>query len=95
MMSIKILGDIKKKYGSELVGEELGNFHVNFDMHGADSETYAVESLFLGRETYIDILEPTDKDGKIIIAEHIRLKGIPARCMKYYAQKKGITVLDV
>ena len=43
----------KEKYGLELVGEGLGNFHVDFDLYGATSEIYAVESLFLGKKTYI------------------------------------------
>ena len=34
----------KEKYGLELVGEDLGNFHVDFDLYGATSEIYAVES---------------------------------------------------
>ena len=64
-------------------------------MDGAGSEIYAIDSLFLGRKTYIDILEPIDKDGKTISSEHIRMKGIPTPCIKYHAQKKGMTVLDV
>ena len=83
------------KCGSELVGEELGNFHIDFSMGNANTETYAIESLILGKGIYTYILEPTDKDGKTINSEHIRMKGIPIPCIKYYAQKKGITVLDV
>ena len=64
----------KEKYGSELVGEELGNLHIDFSMDKANTEIYAIGSLFLGKKTYIDILEPTDKDGKTINSEHIRMK---------------------
>ena len=39
----------KDKYGLELVGEDLGNFHVDFDLYGATTEIYAVGSLFLGK----------------------------------------------
>ena len=46
-------------------------------MDKSNSEIYAVESLFLGKKTYIDISEPTDKDGMTINSEHIRMKGIP------------------
>ena len=45
----------KAKYGSELVGGELGNFHIDFSMGNANAEIYAVESLFLGKKTYMDI----------------------------------------
>ena len=77
------------------MGEELGNFHIDFSMDNANTETYAIERLFLGKKTYIYFLEPTDKDGDTINSEHIIMKGIPTPCIKYYAQEKGITVLDV
>ena len=94
-MLIQLLRDINKKYGLDIVGEDLGNFHIDFSMDKANSETYAIESLFPGKRTYIDILEPTDKDGKTIISKHIRMKGIPTTCIKYYADQHNTTVLDV
>ena len=39
----------KDKYDLNSVGEDLGNFHVDFDLYGATSEIYAIESLFLGK----------------------------------------------
>ena len=91
----KIVNRYKDKYGSELVGDDLGSFHVDFELYGATSEIYAVESLFLGKKTYTDILEPTGKDGKTINSEHIRMKGIPTPCIKYYAEQHNINVLDI
>ena len=91
----KIVDRYKDKYGLEAVGEDLGDFHVEFDMYGATSEVYAVESLLLGKKTYIDILESTAKDGKTINSEHVRMKGIPTPCIKYYAEEKCITVLYI
>ena len=82
------------KYCLQLVGEDLGNPHVDSDLDDATSEIYAVESLLLGKRTYIDISEPTDKDGKTTNSEHIRMKGIPTPCIKYYAEQHNITVLD-
>ena len=32
----------KEKYGSELVGEELGNFHIDFPTDNANTEIYAM-----------------------------------------------------
>ena len=49
----------------------------------------------LVNETYIDMLEPTDKDGKTINSEHIIMKGIPTSCVKYYADQHNITALDM
>ena len=37
------------------------------------------------------MLEPTDKDGKTINSEHIRMKGIPTSCIQYYAEQHNIT----
>ena len=91
----KIENTYKEKHGSELVGEELGNLHIDLSMNNANTEMYAIESLFLGKKAYLYILESTDKDGKTINSEHIIMKGIPTPCIKYYAQQKGITVLDV
>ena len=60
-----------------------------------NSGIYAVESLFLGKKTYIYILEPTDKDGNTINSEHIRMKGIPTSCIKYYAEQHNMSVLEL
>ena len=78
---VPLLGEkFKEKYGRELIGEELGQFHTDFDMDkklGAVDEIIAVESIFLGKKAYIDKLQSRNKDGEIVIDHHIRLKGIP------------------
>ena len=85
----------KQRYNQDLVGDGLGNFNVDFPMDGAVTEIYGVESLFLGKPTYIDILEPTDKDGNTINSEHIRCRGIPTSCIQFKAIQDKITVLDI
>ena len=40
----KVVKGYKDKYGLELVGEELGKFHIDFSMDNANSEIYAIES---------------------------------------------------
>ena len=42
----------------------LKSVRSEFIMGNSNSEIYAIESLFLGKKTHIDILEPTDKDAK-------------------------------
>ena len=64
-------------------------------MDKATSEIYAIESLFIGEKTYIDILESTDKDGKTINSEHIRMKGIPTPCTKHDAEQHNMSNLDL
>ena len=71
-----------------MVGQGLGNFHVDFSMDGAVSEIYGNGNYCLGKHTYLDMLEPTNKDNNIINDEHIRMRGIPTACIKYYAEQK-------
>ena len=64
-------------------------------MDGAVSEIYGNESYFLGKKTYLDMLESINKDNNISNDEHIRMRSIRAACIKYYAEQKKITVLDI
>ena len=83
------------KYGRELIGKKLGQFHTDFDFdssyHTVDGELvrvgdavrskgeiHACESIFLGKKSYIDRLR--DDEGNE--AFHIRLKGIPSKCIQ-------------
>ena len=91
----KVVHRYKETCKLNLVGEDLGNVHVDVDLYGATSEIYVIESLFLGKPTYIDILESADKDGKPINSEHMIMKGIPTSCIQYYAEQHKISVLYV
>ena len=73
----KVVERYDQNHNQQLVGEHLGNFHVDLSMDGVVSELYGIERLFLGKNTYIDISEPTDKDGNTINSGHIRCRGIP------------------
>ena len=64
-------------------------------MDGAVSEIYGNESYFLGKKTYIDMLESNNKDNDIITEEHIRMREIPTACIKYYNQPHNITALII
>ena len=73
-----------KTYNKILNGVNLEQFHTDFELldengaprQGAGQEIYATKSIFLGKKSYIDVLESKDKDGNIINGYHIRLKGI-------------------
>ena len=58
-------------------------------------EVYGIETYFLGKKTYLYMLEPTSEEGRIINADHLRMRSIPAACAKYYAQQKRITALVI
>ena len=90
-----ILGlKFKEKYGRELIGKKLGQFHTDFEfatsfsnINGklerckieSEGDIKAVESIFLGKKAYIDLLE--DSTGNT--AYHIRLKGISSKCIMF------------
>ena len=40
------------------------------------------------------MLESTNKDNSISNEKHIRMRGIPTTCIKYYAQQNSISALD-
>ena len=82
----KVVELYKQTYNQELVGDGLGNFHVDFSMDGEFTGTYGIESL-LNKRTYMNILEPTGKDGNTIHSEHIRCRGIPTSWIKYKQTK--------
>jgi len=70
----------RAKHGRELVGKQLGQFHVDFeDLAPGGGAVWAKESYFLGKKTYID--ELTDEQGNK--GYHIRMKGIPGKCITF------------
>ena len=58
-------------------------------------EVYCIESLFLGKKTYLDILEYVAKNGNTINDNLIRLKGIPTSCIEFKAEQENISGLDM
>ena len=52
----------EEKYGRQLIGKNLGQFHCDFDFKGMD-DVRSVGLLVLGKKCYIDKLEGTDKNG--------------------------------
>lgn len=85
---VKILEDkYKIEYNRELNGINLEQFHTDFNMKGAVGEIYAKKSIFLGKKSYMDLLEGKDKDGKTINDYHIRLKGITTEGLEHTSKK--------
>lgn len=76
---INYLGEqFKIKYNRELIGKQLGQFHTDFDVAGADTDDIeAIKSVFLGKKCYYDLLYTKNTDGTEIYDEHVRMKGVP------------------
>ena len=75
----------KNKYNRELVGTALGQFHSDFACIGDSNDMpVAIQSLFVGKKTYIDMLFDAKTDK---IAFHCRAKGIPSDVLVKTANK--------
>lgn len=78
----------KAKYGRELIGKAMGQFHSDFKMEGTKkhADIFAVESIFLGKKCYIDKLKSVNDKDETIYDYHIRMKGVPNDSIKYKAE---------
>ena len=66
---------LQKKYNKQLIGKGLGQFHNDFEFEGM-KDIRSIGLITLGKKSYIDKLEGTDKNGNKQHTYHIRLKGI-------------------
>ena len=82
----------KEKYGQELIGESMTQFHNDFDgFEGSVGKIYSRKLIALGKKSYLDIL--VDEEGKE--GYHIRLKGVPKQCILNHCRRLSITVEDL
>ena len=87
-MKMILTKEFKAKYGRELVGKNMGQFHIDFEMDGAADDLYAVESYFLGKKVYYDRLDSKDEHGNTISSDHTRMRCTPTPCIKYKAKRE-------
>lgn len=87
----------KEKYNRELIGSDMGQFHIDFDLNGAGKgkKIVAKNSIFLGKKCYIDELHSEDDNGNKVMDYHIRMKGIPSQAIKYTAQLRNQSILEL
>lgn len=80
---IGLLADeFKKKFGRELIGSKLGQFHSDFEpIIENGSNPVSIESYFLGKKAYIDKLQDENNN----IGYHIRMKGVTDTCIQLKA----------
>jgi hypothetical protein len=70
------------KYHRTLIGKQMGQFHSDFKLKGC-SNIVSVRSIFLGKKCYVDKLQGVNSKGEIETGYHIRMKGIPEKCIDY------------
>ena len=83
------------KYGRTLIGNEMPQFQIDFDLDGACGEIYSTESYFLAKKVYIDKLESVDENGDTITGDHIRLKSVPTSCVKHTSKSLSLQPMDL
>ena len=72
----------KEKYGRELIGKNMGQFHNDFDEL---ADGFSTELIILGKKMYIDRLSDEQNNSAV----HYRMKGIPQDVVKLYAQMEN------
>lgn len=77
----------REEYGRELYGKQLCQFSNDFNFKKSVKPAHAVQSVFLGKKSYVDILEGEDDKGNIIYQEIIKLKGITKSGIDYIINK--------
>lgn len=88
----KLSDNFKKIYNRNLVGKQLGQFHIDFNSNYLDESTiYSKHFIGVGKKCYLDIL--TDKDNEKI-DYHIRFKGASKENILEFCKKEDITVVQ-
>ena len=84
---VKILESIyRNKYGRELNGKGMGQFHIDFESNIIKENIVAVKSIFLGKKCYIDLLQGLDEKGNTVYDYHIRMKGVASQAVLHEAE---------
>lgn len=73
------------KYGKDLLGRQLGQYHTDFKLRGSVGEIYATRSIYLGKKSYMNILESINVKGEIITGIKFRMKGIVDVALQHHA----------
>lgn len=76
-----------ERYQKNLINNELLGFKQDFGKDAQGNELYATKCVFLGKKTYIDVLN----DGH----NHCRAKGITQNALEYEAKKQNKEIFEV
>lgn len=83
-----LAAEYKKRFGRELIGKNLGQFHNDFD---EVENGYAYKSIFVGKKMYVDMLKNEENKQGI----HYRMKGVNLDCVKLYAEENNLSIFDI
>lgn len=86
----------KKVYGYDLEGENLGQFHSDFELDGAIGNTiYSEKCIILGKKAYVHSLVGNGKNGNEIRGYKMSLKGITKDAINLKCKQDDITPFDL
>lgn len=88
---IPLANKFREKYGRELIGKSMGQFHTDFSSEKLKGNLISKESIYLGKKCYVDVL--TDETGEIDY--HVRMKGINREAIDYFCNINNITILEL
>ena len=84
---VGVENEFTKRYGRELKGKNLGNFHCDFTLKDENDKKlknpYAIEGLYLGKKLLACRLNAKGEDDKIHEGYHLVMKGIPTSLTKW------------
>lgn len=81
----KLESKFKELYGREIRGNDMGNFHVDFDPINGDSDVCSKRCIILGKKCYLDVLENSKGEQEY----HVRMKGISKNAIAGVAEQHG------
>jgi len=82
--------EFDRKYGTELIGENLGQFHSDFSS-SLGRVMCSRQFIALGKKCYLDVLEV--EGGKTDY--HIRMKGVGSDAVRQCAERLGVSVYEL
>lgn len=85
----KLAAAFNEKYGRELIGKALGQFHSDFSVAGQDGDWYSEQFIGIGKKCYLDILRDRNDPSKK--EYHVRIKGIPTDAFFQICEDFGCT----
>lgn len=81
----KLESKFKELYGREIRGNDMGNFHVDFDPINGDIDVCSKRCIILGKKCYLDVLENSKGEQEY----HVRMKGISKNAIVGVAEQHG------
>ena len=90
----KLRKHFNEKYGRELIGKDMGQFHSDFEMKGCKN-VHSTYFIGLGKKCYLDCLVGEDNKGKIKNDFHIRMKGISKVAIEDYSDQYNLKIEEI